>query len=130
MAQKPIELILTRHLAGTLAMPVFLVDAGGTLVYYNEPAERVLGMRFEESGEMPANEWATQWLPTDGDGAPIPADKLPLSIAVAERRPAHGAFTIRGTDGQQRRIEVTAIPLIEADDRVVGAAAFFWEAHS
>jgi hypothetical protein len=42
-------------------------------------------MRFEESGEMPANEWATQWLPTDGDGAPIPPDKLPLSIAVAER---------------------------------------------
>jgi len=128
MAQKPIELILTRHLAGTLAMPVFLVDAGGTLVFYNEPAERVLGMRFEESGEMPASEWATQWLPTDGDGAPIPPDKLPLSIAVAERRPAHGTFTIRGTDGQSRRIEVTAIPLIEAGDRVVGAAAFFWEA--
>ena len=53
MSQKPIELILMRQLASTLAMPIFLVDADGTLAFYNEPAERVLGMRFEETGEMP-----------------------------------------------------------------------------
>ena len=68
MTQKPIELILTRHLASNLAMPIFLVDADGTLIFYNEPAERLLGMRFEETGEMPANEWATKWMPTTVDG--------------------------------------------------------------
>lgn len=130
MTQKPIELILTRHLASSLAMPVFLVDADGTLVFYNEPAERLLGMRFEETGEMPASEWATKWMPTTVDGAPIPSDELPLVVAVAQRRPAHGAFVIHGLDGRRWHIETTAIPLVQAGDRVVGAAAFFWEAHA
>jgi len=127
MPQKPIELILSRHLAGNLAMPVFLVDAEGTLVFYNEPAERVLGMRFEETGEMPASEWAVEWSPKRDDGTPIPAAELPLTIAVAQGKPAHGVFSIRGPDARQRRIEVTAIPLIRAGHEIVGAAAFFWE---
>src|SRR5882724_11887198 len=130
MSQKPIELILMRQLAGSLAMPIFLVDADGTLVFYNEPAERVLGMRFEETGEMPANEWATEWLPTRADGTPIAPAELPLMVAIAEGRPAHGAFVIRGLDGRRRHIEVTAIPLIRPGHQVVGAAAFFWEATS
>ena len=54
MAQKPIELILMRQLASSLVMPIFLVDTSGTLVYYNEPAEQILGVRFDEIGEMPA----------------------------------------------------------------------------
>ena len=127
MTQKPIELILTRHLASGLAMPVFLVDADGTLVFYNEPAERLLGMRFEETGEMPATEWATTWIPTTLDGAPIPPEEVPLSVAVAQRRPAHGKLTIRALDGRHWDIEVIAIPLIQAGGQVVGAAAFFWE---
>ena len=127
MAQKPIELILTRHLANSLATPVFLVDAEGTLVFYNEPAERVLGMRFEETGEMPASDWATAWMPTNADGLPIPAEELPLSVAMAERHPAHGTHTIQASDGHRRHIAVTAIPLVQPDNLVVGAAAFFWE---
>lgn len=127
MAQKPIELILSRHLAGNLAMPVFLVDADGTLVFYNEPAERVLGKRFEETGEMPATEWASEWSPERDDGTPIPAEELPLTVAVREARPAHGSFVIRSLDGRRHHIEVTAIPLVRAGDQIVGAAAFFWE---
>ncbi len=128
MAQKPIELILTRHLASTLAMPVFLVDADGTLVFYNEPAERVLGVRFEETGEMPASQWATAWSPTDSDGAALAPEQVPLMAVVLEQRPAHGALCIRLPDGTRRSIEVTAVPLVRAGNEVVGAVAFFWEA--
>jgi PAS domain-containing protein len=130
MAQKPIELILTRQLASSLAMPIFLVDADGTLAFYNEPAERVLGMRFEETGEMPAAEWSTLWELTDVDGRPLAPDQLPLMIAVAERRPAHGKFWIRGLDGARRRIDATAFPLIHLTDRVLGAVVLFWETAS
>jgi PAS domain-containing protein len=130
MAQKPIELIITRHLASTLAMPVFLVDADGTLVFYNEPAERVLGVRFEETGEMSATEWAAAWPPLDRDGNPLPPEQVPLLAAVTGRHPAHGTFWIRGLDGQRRHIEVTALPLVRPGGDVVGAAAFFWESRS
>jgi len=130
MSQKPIEVILMRQLASTLAMPIFLVDAGGTLVFYNEPAERVLGMRFDETGELPPGEWATLWVPTEGDGSPLAPERLPLMVAVAERRPAHGEFWIRGMDGERRHIEATAFPLMRLTDQVLGAVVLFWESAS
>ena len=63
MSQKPVELILMRQLASSLAMPIFLVDAGGALAFYNEPAEALLGKRFDETGEMTVGEWASVWQP-------------------------------------------------------------------
>lgn len=127
MSQRPLEVILTRQLASTLTMPVFLVDPAGALVFYNEPAEAVLGIRFEETGEMAADEWATLWRPAGDDGHPLPAERLPLMIAVAQRRPAHGEFWIRGLDGAARRIEATAFPLMRTPDEIVGAVVIFWE---
>jgi PAS domain-containing protein len=130
MAQKSIEVILTRQLASSLAMPIFIVDEVGALVFYNEPAERVLGMRFEETGEMPAGEWATRWDPLDATGAPIVPERLPLMIAIAQRRPAHCEMWLRGLDGTRRHIEAIAFPLIRAGDLVVGAVVIFWETPS
>jgi PAS domain S-box-containing protein len=127
MPQRPIELILVRQLAATLAMPIFLVDPAGTLVFFNPAAEAVLGLRFDETGEMPAHEWGERWFPHTDDGEPLPPDRLPLSVAVAERRPVHEAFWITAPDGTRRHIHVTAIPLIVVTGDVVGAAAFFWE---
>ncbi|MBX3025812.1 hypothetical protein KF840_12970 [bacterium] len=125
-AQKPIEMILMRQLASTLAMPIFLVDAEGALVFYNEPAEGILGLRFDETGEMPAGEWAAHWEPSAADGTPLAADELPLLVAIAQRRPAQGVFWIRRADGR-RQIQVMAIPIVAAPDRLLGAAAIFWE---
>ena len=48
----PIEIILSRQLADCLSMPVFITDTVGNLIFYNEPAENLLGTRFEETGEM------------------------------------------------------------------------------
>lgn len=127
MSQHPIELILTQHLASYLAMPVFLVDPGGGLLYYNEPAERVLGSRFEETGPMPAKEWATIFRPVDTEGRPLAPEDLPLVVALNEQTPASGRFYIVGLDGVRREIEVWALPLVGQGDRFVGAMAVFWE---
>jgi hypothetical protein len=48
-------------------------------------------------------------------------------IAVRDGHPAHTHFHIHGLDGVDRRIEVTAFPLIGHAARHVGAVAFFWE---
>jgi PAS domain-containing protein len=127
MAQKPIELILMRLLASSLVMPVFLVDASGTLVFYNEPAEQILGTRFDETGEMPASEWTTRWEPSNADGAPLVPERLPLMVALEQCRPAHGELWIRGGEGGRRHIQATAIPLVAVSERLLGAAAIFWE---
>ena len=127
MAQKSVELILARQLASYLALPIFIVDPDGTLVFYNEPAERVLGLRFEETGEMPPTEWATRFTPTDDADLPIPPEALPLSIALARRQPAHARLWLRGLDEVSRRLDVTAFPLIGVAGRTLGAVAIFWE---
>ena len=127
MPQQEIEMILVRQLASYLAMPIFIVDPQGTLVFYNEPAESILGRRFEETGEMPIDEWSTIFLPTDEAGKLIAPEELPLAIALAERRPAHRALWIWGLDKVQRHLEVTSFPLIGQAKRYLGAIAIFWE---
>ena len=76
VAQQPVELILLKQVAGYLATPMFMVDPKGNLLYYNEPAEDLLGHRYEETGEMPLEEWGTVFSPTDSLGRPLPADLI------------------------------------------------------
>jgi PAS domain-containing protein len=128
MPQKEIEIILTRQLASYLAMPIFLVDPQGTLIFYNEPAEAILGQRFDETGEMPVGVWSTVFNPTDDDDVPLPLEALPLSVALDQRRPACLTFWICGLDEVRRRIELIALPIIGQSDRFLGAMAVFWEA--
>lgn len=130
MAQKEIEVILARHLASYLMMPIFLVDPDGNLLYYNEPAEIILGLRYDETGEMPLTEWSTHFKPIDAAGAPLAPDQLPLVIALSERKPAQNDFWIRGYDQVTRHIQVMAFPLVGQANRFLGAIALFWEAAS
>ncbi len=127
MTQHPIEVILAKRLASHLAMPIFLVDPTGKLLFCNEPAERLLGQRFEETGEMPLEQWSIAFQPVDSDGSPLFPGELPLVLALDKREPAHRAMTIRGLDGMRRDIAVTALPLESVTGRFVGAMAIFWE---
>jgi PAS domain-containing protein len=125
--QRDLILILARDLTSRLATPAFVVDATGTLAYFNEAAEPVLGATYAESGELPAGGWASEWDPRDLDGTPVPLEELPLGIAFREGRPAHRPLRIRGVDGVTREIEVTAFPLCARPDEILGAIAVFWE---
>jgi PAS domain-containing protein len=127
MAQFSIELILVKQLASGLAIPTFVADASGTLVFINEPAERLLGVRFDELGDMPFDAWTTTFTPTDGHGDGVTPDEIPLVIALNERRPAHGRLRIIGRDGVARAIEITAFPLESAHGMLEGGVAMFWE---
>src|SRR5436309_13312267 len=66
-AQQSVEMILVRQLAGYLFVPVLVVDTTGTVVFYNEPAERTLGARFQETGRSGPDDTAR--LP-DSSGKP------------------------------------------------------------
>jgi PAS domain-containing protein len=126
VAQHAVELIVLRQVASYLATPIFLVDLEGTLLYYNEPAELVLGQRFDETGEMTMAEWSSDFVPENEDGSPMPAEDLPLVIALRERRPAHASFLITGLDGTRRSIATTAFPLVVQSGHHLGAVALFW----
>ena len=124
---QPIELILMRELADHLATPIFVVKPNGDLLFYNEPAEQLLGSRYDETGEMSVGQWSSLFTPIGEDGAPLPGEALPLNIALHKHRAAHLAFWIRGLDGVSRKIGATAFPLEGQGGRQLGAVGIFWE---
>ena len=126
-AQHHLVLILARDFASRLATPVFLVDVRGTVIYFNEAAERVLGRPYKEGAGMAAEEWSTLFAPADDEGNPVELNDLPLGVAIRQRHPEHRMLRIRSVDGSERRIEVTAFPLFAHEDECLGAIAIFWE---
>ena len=125
--QRNLVLILARSFAAQLATAMFLVDAEGTVIYFNEAAERLLGQRFIEGAGMAAEEWSTRYRPRDAEGHTVPLESLPLGVTMLKRESAHGIITILGADGVDRRIEVVAFPLFARTEDFVGAIALFWE---
>ena len=107
--------------------PVWIMDVEGNLVFYNEPAEGLLGKRFDEAGELHADELADLFVTTGIDGAPLASKELPVVVALTEHHPAHGELRIQTLDGESRQIEVTAIPIEGQGGRHLGAFAVFWE---
>ena len=118
MPQQPIELILTRQWASYLAVPVWVMGENGHLSYYNEPAETVLGRRFDEAGEMPAEELATIFQTTSEDGSRLNSESLPINIALLERRHVLHEDVVGVEDPLDRelpvlrRSEVDVVPLL------------------
>jgi PAS domain-containing protein len=127
MPQQPVELILMRQLATYLSMPVFLVGADEQLLYYNEAAEVLLGRPYSEVGQMAVRDIVSIFHVVDEDGAPLAWERLPIAIAVRERRPAHRRVHYHALDGVRHHIEVTAFPLEGQAGRHLGAVAIFWE---
>ena len=126
MAAYEIEIILNRQLADCLSIPVFITDTNGNLIFYNEPAEEILGKRFEDTGEMPIAEWGTIFKPMDELGMIIPPQDLPLVKTLKNAYPYHKAFWIESLTGKKQKISVTSYPIIGRTGKFMGAVAIFW----
>ena len=81
---KDLMLILARELATNASTPMFIADAEGTLVFYNEPAERILGRPFAAAGEINASEWEDMFQVETLDGQPMPLEQKPSGNAIPE----------------------------------------------
>jgi len=126
MPQRSVELILARQLASALAVPVLIVDDRADAIFFNEPAELILGRRFDEMNELSLEARSAVLRARDEHGEPLPVDQLPGMLAMRNRQPAHVAFFIHGYDGTRHAIEATAIPLESARGHVLGAFVVLW----
>lgn len=122
-----IELILSRQLAECLSIPIFITDTEGSLLFYNEPAEEILGKRFQDTGAMPVEVWSTIFKPLDDKGNPLNPETLPLVKTLRNATPDHGSIWIKSLKGDNHKISITSYPLIGRGDRFVGAVAIFWK---
>ena len=124
--QLPIELILIRQVTSYLDTPTFLVGAAGDLLFFNEAAEPLLGLRFDDVGELSMDEWLHAFHPSDQAGHPIPHEAVNLVVALREGRVVQDALFITGADGGRRAITATAFPLRRPTGELLGAVALFW----
>jgi len=124
---RSLPLILARELAANLATPMFLIDAVGRLVYYNEAAELMLGKTWAELGEIGAEEFGALLQLADPDGTPMRRRDTPAGVAFFQHRPAHRTVQATTLDGQRRTVEATAYPLFGTTDEMHGVVTVFWE---
>jgi PAS domain S-box-containing protein len=125
-AQKHLVLILAREFASNLATPMLLTDEEGTLVFFNEAAEPIVGRSFAEAGEMSFEEWSETASARTLEGVRVAPEERAVAIALYERRPAHQQLLITGLDGSERQIELTAFPLFAHGDEFLGIVMIFW----
>jgi PAS domain-containing protein len=124
---KSLPLILARELASNLATPMFLIDASGMLVFYNDAAALLLGKRFAEIGEITGMEFGAALALETLDGQPLRRRDSPAGVAFFEHRPAHSAVLASTYDGARRAYQATAYPLFGTSGEMDGVIAVFWE---
>jgi PAS domain S-box-containing protein len=127
MPQQPIEMILLRQLASYLTIAIWMMDADGNLVYYNEPAEKLLGVTFDDAGPIHADQLSDLFRATDLEGEPLADSSLPIVRALLKQKPTHGEIRFCGMDGVWRDVNITAIPIEGQASRFLGVFATFWE---
>lgn len=127
MAGQALEIILSRQLSDCLSVPIFITDPKGNLIFFNEPAEEILGKQFEETGPMPVDEWSIVFNPKTKEGEPITPNDLPLVKTLTDRIPAQGSFWIDSLNGSRHFLSVTSFPVIDRSDNFLGAVALFWK---
>jgi PAS domain-containing protein len=125
--QPDLVLIVARSFATKLATPTVIIDARGNLVYFNDAAAEVLGRPYVDVGELGASGWQELFQPRTIDEEPLTAQQIPGGVALLERRPVHDSLVMRGLDGREHEITVTAFPLFSRPDEVVGSMSIFWE---
>lgn len=128
MTQFAVEIILLRQWAAHMAVPIYICLADGSLAYYNEPAENLLGRSFAEAQQMPFEQFTELFHATTMEGDRIGPDDLPLGVALLTRRPAHRKLRILAPDQATRVLEISAFPLTAQGGTHLGAVAMFWEA--
>ncbi len=126
-ASKPIQIILARQLASCMATAIMVFDADGNLIFYNEPAEPIFNARFDETGEIKADDLLHVVSVADENRQLLPPEERPGRVARLERRPITRTIWMSCNDGAWRRLQATAVPIVAEDDELHGVMQLFWE---
>jgi PAS domain-containing protein len=124
---KSLPLILARELAANLSTAMFLMDETGTLVFYNDAAELIIGKPFAELGIISGADFGELLQLTDLDGTTLRRRDSPAGVALLQNRPSHRTLMLTGFDGEERTVEATAYPLLGAGGEMHGVVNVFWQ---
>jgi PAS domain-containing protein len=124
---KSLPLILARELAANLATPMFLLDADGMLVFFNDAAALLIGKSFGDLGEIHSSEFGAMLDLATPEGEPVRRRDSPAGVALLERRPAHKQLRVNTYNGTRILVQATAFPLFGTTGEMHGVVSVFWE---
>ena len=127
-SQQPLEMILLRQLVRHLATPVWIMDAAGELVFFNEPAEVALGVEFSEIGALVDVDLTEMFTVEDLDENPLPQEEFPVFETFSSRLPASRRVRFLARDDVWRIVDVMSMPIIVHGERFLGVFTVFWPA--
>jgi hypothetical protein len=128
-APRSLPLILARELAANLATPMFLLDEEGTLVFYNDAAELMIGKAYAEVGAITGADLGDLLHIEYEDGTPMLKRDSAVGIAFVKREPAHHRIVATPLGGGDKQTwEVTAYPLFGRTGDMHGVLTVFWAA--
>jgi PAS domain S-box-containing protein len=93
---------IDRALLDALPAAVYMTDARGRIIYYNEAAAELWGCR----PELGKSEWCGSWKLLTSEGHPLAHDECPMAIAIKEGR------SIKGAEAVAERPDGTRIPFL------------------
>jgi hypothetical protein len=123
MAQ-PVELILARNLISGISLAALLCDREGTIVFFNDAAGELLGLRFDETGRLSEDQWSS----TFGLAEPGQAssdDNEPLGHAVRAGLPVHRQVCLQA-GSEDGELELSTVPLRSVEG-FKGAIVLLWQ---
>jgi PAS domain S-box-containing protein len=112
------ELVLSRALVNALPAPIYMTEAVGRIILYNEAAAAMWGCRPEIGKSQWCGSWKLYW----PDGTPLPHDECPMAVTLKTGRPVRGVEAVaERPDGTRVPFMPYPTPLHDASGRLVGA---------
>jgi two-component system CheB/CheR fusion protein len=106
-----------RSVLEALPAAVYLTDADGRIVYFNQAAAELWGHKPDLGTSVWCGSWRLYW----PDGRPMAHDECPMAVALKERRQIKGAeAAAERPDGTRVPFLAFPTPLFDTDGNLVG----------
>jgi PAS domain S-box-containing protein len=113
-----------RAVLEALPAAVYLTDANGKIVYFNEAAVTLWGQR----PTLGIDEWCGSWRLVWPDGRPMAHDECSMAVALRGRRQIRGAeAAAERPDGTRVPFLAFPTPLFDAEGKLVGGVNMLLE---
>jgi len=114
---------MLRSVYEAIGSGVLVYDGNGVIINANAAAVEILGRTVDELLSMSTQEFT---LGVSEDGSPLPRDQRPVPVVLRSREPVRKhVFRIKRPDGQQRWLQVDAVPMLGADGSVTQVVSSF-----
>jgi PAS domain S-box-containing protein len=118
LANPSAELTNPSRLLDDLPVALYVTDAAGRILYFNEAAAALWGCR----PKLHSDQWCGSWRLLWPDGRPMTYDECPMAIALKEGRPNRGQGAIaERPDGTRVPFMAFPTPLHDNSGALVGA---------